>query len=273
MSFHDRQIIRPVWPFALNHLSPQAQGLVAWWPMALPGGNTLFDLSGRGFNGALVNGPTWGADADGNSVLRFDGSDDYVSCGQVSITGHITLSVWVSLDALTFHRPFIAKRDDSLSNKVNYAFDKDNNNGEIRFYWHDGSQYIVYVSTNAALAINRWYHIVATYETGVTPNLYLNGVALNRTVQLGTGLPALVANAADTRLGSFVGASGDDQALSGFMRDVRIYNRALSDAEVYALFDPTTRYDLYWELGRRVTFLPMAGDPRKGDFFSPMTGF
>jgi len=39
--------------------------------------------------------------------------------------------------------------------------------------------------------------------------------------------------------------------------ELRVYDRALSDAEVWSLYDPQTRWDLYWQR-RRTFFLPAA---------------
>ena len=54
-------------------------------------GTTWTDLKG-GNNGTLTNGPTF--DADNGGSIVFDGSDDYVNCGNgsdFSITEQVTL--------------------------------------------------------------------------------------------------------------------------------------------------------------------------------------
>jgi hypothetical protein len=48
-----------------------------------------------------------------------------------------------------------------------------------------------------------------------------------------------------------IGAIGGISGWDGLIADVRIYKRALSDAEVWALYDPRSRWDLYWQPNTR----------------------
>ena len=64
-------------PFRLNKHSPQARGLVGWWPTLGGGGNVLRDRSGRGNDGAFPGGtadPTWTRDAERGLVVDYDGA-------------------------------------------------------------------------------------------------------------------------------------------------------------------------------------------------------
>jgi hypothetical protein len=48
----------PTVPFKLNECSPQARGLIGWWPaLGSRGGNVWYDLSGRGINLAKASTP------------------------------------------------------------------------------------------------------------------------------------------------------------------------------------------------------------------------
>jgi hypothetical protein len=67
--------------------------------LSYPGsGTTWTDLSGKGNNGTLVNGPTFDQ-ANGGSIV-FDGTDDYVNLpdGLLSGTGDFTIIQWVQCD-------------------------------------------------------------------------------------------------------------------------------------------------------------------------------
>jgi hypothetical protein len=46
-------------------------------------GNTIYYLSQSGNNGVLTNGPTF--NTDGGGCLVFDGSDDFINCGSLSV--------------------------------------------------------------------------------------------------------------------------------------------------------------------------------------------
>tara|TARA_B100001093_G_scaffold503350_1_gene557606 strand:+ start:3257 stop:3967 length:711 start_codon:yes stop_codon:yes gene_type:complete len=60
-------------------------------------GTTWTDISGRGNNGTLTNGPTFSSDNLGN--IAFDGSNDYVNASAVLSAGQqkYTLSAWWNL--------------------------------------------------------------------------------------------------------------------------------------------------------------------------------
>ena len=59
-------------------------------------GTTWTDLSGSGFNGTLINGPTYNASNGGS--IAFNGSTNYVENGTISLTSGtaITIAVWVN---------------------------------------------------------------------------------------------------------------------------------------------------------------------------------
>ena len=54
--------------------------LVANWPMKEGTGSSIADLSGNG-NTGTITGATWVKTTGGDSCLSFDGTDDYVDCG------------------------------------------------------------------------------------------------------------------------------------------------------------------------------------------------
>ena len=74
-----------------------SDGLVAHWPLDEGGDGTARDASGNGNDGTL-NGPTWDSGKFGGA-LSFDGSNDFVDCGNSSTldfgTGDFTVSAWI----------------------------------------------------------------------------------------------------------------------------------------------------------------------------------
>jgi hypothetical protein len=80
-------------------------------------------------------------------------------------------------------------------------------------------------TNNNAVSTNTWQHIVYTRD-GTTQKLYVNGVSQS----LLTDNPQTLSNTTNVRLiGAFPTAS---QYFSGVIDEVRVYNRALSAAEV-----------------------------------------
>jgi len=81
-----------------------------------------------------------------------------------------------------------------------------------------------------------WHHLTATFD-GAVWSVYVDGTlenakALPTDTQPGTG-----------RIGSL--NWGPEFYWKGFIRDVRVYGRQLSAAEVRSLYDPATRFDLW----------------------------
>ena len=79
---------------------------------------------------------------------------------------------------------------------------------------------------SAALPINAWSHIAATYD-GATLRLYLNGTLVSSQARTG----AIATSTNPLQIG---GDSIYGQFFQGAIDEVRIYNRALAQAEIQA---------------------------------------
>lgn len=184
-----------------------------------PGTGTSWrDLSGNNNDATLINGVTYSG-----QVMNFDGVNDYVSIpdsNQLDVTGPVSLAIWV--------------RGTSTANKV--LTEKGSNktlvlqpNGANNFYYLDGYAAPAIVSGLNTLIFNgSWHNITATFN-GATRSLYVDG-ALRHTSAMGT--PS--ANADEFVIGA---RSGGSVAWAGQVDDIRIFNRALSEAEILALYN------------------------------------
>lgn len=97
----------------------------------------------------------------------------------------------------------------------------------------DGASGTNYSSTTAPVADDVWSHCVVSYDQDAqTLKIYHNGVLLTND----TNFTGTIFNAStDVRIGRDE-ASGS-QLLKGYQRDVRWYNRQLTDAEVLNLYN------------------------------------
>lgn len=90
---------------------------------------------------------------------------------------------------------------------------------------------------SGALSLNKWYHVVGTYDGGPTRaslKVYLNGVRVDDTNE-GAGTFTSMAN---TTAHFVIGASDlPNFPFAGRMDDVRVYNRALSADEIKQLYN------------------------------------
>jgi len=103
---------------------------------------------------------------------------------------------------------------------------------------------------NKILSVNTPYTLVGTSKKDGINKLYINGV-LDTSISQGTRF----ASAPGWKVGRWKLTAGNQY--TGWAFDFRIYEKQLTDAEVWSLYDPQTRWDLYWQR-RRTFFLPVA---------------
>ena len=103
----------PKWPFELNKDSPQAQGLVGWWPMGPIGGNVLRDFSGRGFDLTLNNmEPDDWIQTRFGPALDFDGTDEFAEVNRAILeTEPLTMCCWFRPKDITTNSALVTMAD------------------------------------------------------------------------------------------------------------------------------------------------------------------
>jgi len=235
---------RPAY-FEINRASPQADGLVGWWPF-FGKSQTLFDFSGYSNHGTLTNGPIWTAnDFLGGQALDFDGSDDFVNVGDppsLDITGTITISAWIRPDISPVSMDAFSRIVNKTDNDEAYRLNLDGN--QLEWAVNDGTTNDQ-VDFNFTFDVGVWHHVVGTWEPNPgRKRVYIDGIMRNDLASVNTSIESTldpISFGGDTTSSSWNGA----------IDDVRIYNRALSRAEVWAVYDPSTRWDLYRSLQRR----------------------
>jgi len=244
MLFLDRSI-RPPEPFGVNESSWQARGLVGWYPLVQPGGNKLWDLSGRANHGTFNSGtghPKWRA-AEGQPVLSFgETAVDQIDLPQIIPTvTEATIWCWLrnqvndasgfpynmtSFGAISFsHYPF-SNSDTAFYNAALTS----TRNGPQSFsgralntdHWHA-------MTTRTTPGANGWQWWIRQEKIGQQ-----------------TG------DASVTVAEWFIGRSFGSQAWKGLLAEFRVYNRALSEGEIMELAKPNARFELYKPLNPRI---------------------
>ncbi len=206
-------------------------GLAGWWPFT---GNAD-DSSGNGNNGT-VYGAALATDRFGNiaSSFNYDGIDDRIEVADQPMLNcrKITLSVWV------FPYPFlqgvqiIYKAD--LNTAANETYSINSVHAAIKGAslcvagagWH-------ILSLNQALPSAAWHHIVVTYD-GDTLKNYVNGVLKNTLFYQGLidSCPG-----GNLRFGFNHLNNNNGNPFKGKIDDIGIWNRALSQQEITALYN------------------------------------
>ncbi len=211
--------------------------LVGWWTFdgKYLSTTTATDSSGQGNNGTLTNGPVPALGKVGQA-LNFDGSNDYVGIADAAalrMTTILALSAWIKPTASNdgnFHFIFgKASYSDSSDTNSSYKLYL-KNDGTIGLYSSASGTFVV--SGASVLSTNTWYQVAAVAD-GVNAKIYINGVQ-DGTASFSSSF-AKGTNADDVQIGTNV--SGSNQSFAGSIDDVRIYNKALSAAEVLQLYN------------------------------------
>jgi fibronectin type 3 domain-containing protein len=206
--------------------STQPSGLVAGYNFDAGSGTAVADSSGNG-NTGTITGATWTAGRYGGG-LSFNGSTNRVqvpSATSLNLTSGMTLAGWVRPTASQGGwRTIIQKEADAYvlnaSNDTGALFP--GGGGTINGSWQ-------YVSGTSASPLNTWTHVAMTYD-GATMRLYVNGVQVSTRLVTGTSQT--------TTSPLWIGGNSPyGEYFQGVLDEIRVYNRALTLAEILTIRD------------------------------------
>ncbi|WP_260442122.1 LamG-like jellyroll fold domain-containing protein [Microcystis aeruginosa] len=230
-----------IWGVALNDdeiavnsktlLSGNEPGLLAYYPMSEATGGAVRDHSGNENNATVSGADWWGCTAPignpGHTVMKFDGVNDYVSLAESNhnFSEGITVEAWVCYDSF---RPYsrIIDFGNGASND-NILLCNEASSHTLLFGIHKQSTEQS-VKATAVLETGKWMHLAATIDASGNATLYKNGE------QMSTGKVHLPRSL--TRKNNYIGRSNwtNDQYFDGQIADVRIWNKARTQAEIQA---------------------------------------
>jgi len=218
-------------------LDVPAGDMVARWTMDEGSGTVIHDATSYANDGTLIGSPAWVAGVSGQAVA-LNGGTQYASVphsASLNISSALTLAVWIKPSMLAT-QPVIAK--ETYGTPVwGYALELSSVAPGRPFFRLDnntpGSGRLDGVTAYPQDG-NTWMHVAATYD-GATMKLYINGVldaSQSRAISIPTNTLPLAIGAQST------GETG--RWFRGAVDDARVYNRALSAAEIAALAAMTT---------------------------------
>ena len=227
--------VRPPTDPPLSLCVETTEGLVGWWP----GDGSAIDIV-RGNHGTIHMGGSPSSPYTVGKVgrafsLGFDGHQDYVSLGtaaSVTGTGPFTVEAWV---ATTDQGVIIQQRDPTPDGwKGQYILGVgvwSATSGQVSWvtYGDDGTPGFN-LSSNSTVDDGLFHHIVALREADGTAKIYIDGVLDSEQSAPSRSLAPL---------GVFVGADvrDSDKFLKGIIDEVGIYDRALTQSEIQAIFN------------------------------------
>jgi hypothetical protein len=221
--------------------APAAPGLVAAFGFDEVSGLTAINSANSAFNGTIRQAIRVAGKI--GKALQFDGINDWVTvtdatASPLDLTTGMTLEAWVNPSVSSGWETVLMKeRGAAGEGLLAYAL-----------YSRDGAPRAggtanpsAYIRTNpvltttdravrgtAAIPLNAWTHLAATYD-GANMRYYVNGVLVGTTA--GTG-SINVANGALRIGGNNSAPAGQGEWFQGLIDEVRVYNRALSAAEI-----------------------------------------
>jgi hypothetical protein len=207
-------------------------------------GTTWTDLSGNGYHGTLINGPTF--DSTSKSIV-FDGTNDYVSCGtQIGNfgTSNFAINFLFKTGEQSAPSTFVAKSIGSSPTSdygwlVNNGSDGTNLGFAIasaNVNWGTNGSYVI--QTSGATINNNTWQMATIVGDRSQPNvsIYLNGVLQNLKSYVATTAPFTslgnVTNDKIFAIGSESDISSSPFPIEANIEALRIYDRSLSQSEV-----------------------------------------
>lgn len=203
--------------------SAAAQGPVAEWHFNEGSGTTVANAVAGGLHGGGLNGAAWTAEGRYGAALTFDGVNDWVTVADhpaLDLTTNATLMAWVYPTALSNWRTVVMKE---FPGEASYYLssapgDVANGGGRIGGVYYN-------ISGGVQLPLNAWTHLAMTYD-GANIRVYRNGALVATRAQTGS----FDQSNSPLRFGG--NATWSSEFWQGRIDEVRLYNRALSAAEI-----------------------------------------
>jgi flagellin-like protein len=195
---------------------------------------TIRDTSGRGNHGTANGGATWTPAGKMGGAYAFDGAGDYVKVLDSDSLdmgmGNFTLGAWIKTAAAgTNQMRIFSKRDLSLIGYEMYISLNENN---LSAFIGDTGGYTAFSLGNTNIRDTGWHHVVVTFSRQGNMTGYVDGAVQSapRSIALRSGS---VSNSYPLYVGIFQDGSGSP--FNGIIDEVRVWNRALSAAEISEL--------------------------------------
>src|SRR6266853_1279183 len=203
--------------------SAQTPGLVAAYAFNEGSGTTVADMSGNNNNGT-ISAATWTTAGRFGNALVFNGTSARVTvpdAASLQLTTGMTLEAWVFPTATpTNWRAIVDKNVDGYY--LMASTDK-GDGPSAGGTWVGGNQNTYGPSV---VEVNTWTHLAATFD-GETVRLFVNGAEVASQAQT----TPLATTTGTLQIG---GDSYPNEFFAGRIDEVRIYNRALTEAEIQA---------------------------------------
>lgn len=216
--------------FDLQNLKSKTVG---HWRLNESSGTNAVDSSGNGNDGTTINME----DADWvsgklNNALRFDGTNEYVNCGDIANFTKccpFSTSSWVKFTSAATQ--IIVSRQEVGGGKPGWSILPSGGSINVLIINSTTSNNRIQVQTGRTLNDGLWHHVVTTYdgsETAAGVHMYIDGEDATL-VTIYDNLRNDIVNSADCNIGS---RDNGSNPFDGDIDDVHIFGRELSQSDV-----------------------------------------
>lgn len=203
--------------------------LISYWQFEHGSNKTSIAIDSAGMNNGTLNGGVTFTDEGAiGSAYEFDGVDDYVNAGNLNAS-NITINSWIKRNSDISRQIIVAKHDDP-HNDGDWLLDLYDGGGQDLLFTFVGNGTFRRAYTSEEPGIGVWSMITGTYD-GSTIALYKDGILVNSSIYIGNITP--------TSENIWIGAreySGANDYFNGSIDQVMIYNRSLSETEIYEMY-------------------------------------
>ena len=192
-----------------------------------PAGTTVKNLSSSSIDNT-INGATFNS----AGYFSFDGTNQDIFSGAPAtiVYNGGTFEAWLYFDDVSNNRGFMSHSAGGTGPYINFYMP---GASQSKMRWEVigiTTQPYTTILSNTVLTTGQWYHFVGTFDGASTTTLYINGT---QDVQQTNMSNQPTTNSAAIRLGEYAGF------MDGRIGEARIYNRALTAAEVSQNFNAT----------------------------------
>jgi len=223
-----------------------ADNPVAYWRLGEASGTTAVDEVGSN-DGTYINSPTLGVTGaiagDTDTAVDFDGSNEYVTAGDVLDPGLTdrTLEAWFKIASLPSSVAFVMSKAYAGGGAGRYTAGRiDPTTGICSARLEVSGSYVV-VGSSASVVDGEWHHLVAVFDRSANLDLYLDGV-----LEASGDISAASATDFDTTWPFLIAAYADSDGVTpayffpGTIDEVAVYDTALSPARIEAHYNAGT---------------------------------
>ncbi len=207
---------------------------IAHWKLDETSGTTAVDSVG-GHDGTLINmSPDWVAGKIDGGLL-FDGNNDYIDLSSMNPMSYddFTVSAWYkSADSSVSDDEYIFEHNENWVDEVTFGPTDDGTDDRLRFGFSSGGAgtWDPHYGTSD-IVDQQWHHVVGVRSSGRI-KLYVDGVEETDEADAHAGLTITIDGD-----GPFIGdLPGNTEQVHGILDDVRLYDQALTAAEISDLF-------------------------------------